>query len=203
MESPAAAALTGLLTGAALIIAIGAQNAYVLRQGIRREHVLPIVAICALSDAVLIIAGVGGMGALVEAAPGLITAVKWLGAAFLIAYGLLAARRALHAEHLDAAASGGAPVPRRTAILTVLAFTWLNPHVYLDTLVFLGSVATSHAGQRWWFAAGAAGASLLWFTGLGYGARLLAPIFARPIAWRVLDAVIAVVMIALGISLLR
>jgi len=203
MESPAAAALTGLLTGAALIIAIGAQNAYVLRQGIRREHVLPIVAICALSDAVLIIAGVGGMGALVEAAPGLITAVKWLGAAFLIAYGLLAARRALHAEHLDAAASGGAPVPLRTAILTVLAFTWLNPHVYLDTLVFLGSVATSHAGQRWWFAAGAAGASLLWFTGLGYGARLLAPIFARPIAWRVLDAVIAVVMIALGISLLR
>lgn len=164
---------------------------------------LPIVAICALSDAVLIIAGVGGMGALVEAAPGLITAVKWLGAAFLIAYGLLAARRALHAEHLDAAASGGAPVPLRTAILTVLAFTWLNPHVYLDTLVFLGSVATSHAGQRWWFAAGAAGASLLWFTGLGYGARLLAPIFARPIAWRVLDAVIAVVMIALGISLLR
>ena len=203
MESPAAAALTGLLTGAALIIAIGAQNAYVLRQGIRREHVLPIVAICALSDAVLIIAGVGGMGALVEAAPGLITAVKWLGAAFLIAYGLLAARRALHAEHLDAAASGGAPVPLRTAILTVLAFTWLNPHVYLDTLVFLGSVATSHAGQRWWFAAGAAGASLLWFTGLGYGARLLAPVFARPMAWRVLDAVIAVVMIALGISLLR
>lgn len=203
METPTAAALTGLLTGAALIIAIGAQNAYVLRQGIRREHVLPIVAICALSDAVLIIAGVGGMGALVEAAPGLITAVKWLGAAFLIAYGLLAARRALHAEHLDAAASGGAPVPLRTAILTVLAFTWLNPHVYLDTLVFLGSVATSHAGQRWWFAAGAAGASLLWFTGLGYGARLLAPIFARPIAWRVLDAVIAVVMIALGISLLR
>ena len=203
MESPAAAALTGLLTGAALIIAIGAQNAYVLRQGIRREHVLPIVAICALSDAVLIIAGVGGMGALVEAAPGLITAVKWLGAAFLIAYGLLAARRALHAEHLDAAASGGAPVPLRTAILTVLAFTWLNPHVYLDTLVFLGSVATSHAGQRWWFAGGAAGASLLWFTGLGYGARLLAPVFARPMAWRVLDAVIAVVMIALGISLLR
>ena len=203
MESPAAAALTGLLTGAALIIAIGAQNAYVLRQGIRREHVLPIVAICALSDAVLIIAGVGGMGALVAAAPGLITAVKWLGAAFLIAYGLLAARRALHAEHLDAAANGGGPVPLRTAILTVLAFTWLNPHVYLDTLVFLGSVATSHAGQRWGFAAGAAGASLLWFTGLGYGARLLAPIFARPIAWRVLDAVIAVVMIALGISLLR
>ena len=202
MESPWAAVAAGFLTGAALIIAIGAQNAYVLRQGIRREHVFPIVAICALSDAVLILAGVGGMGALVEAAPRLITVVRWLGAAFLIGYGLLAARRAMHAERLEAV-GGGAPVSRRAAILTVLAFTWLNPHVYLDTLVFLGSVATSHADRRWWFAGGAASASLLWFTGLGYGARLLAPVFARPLAWRILDALIAVVMITLGLTLLR
>lgn len=201
MESPWAAALAGLLTGGALIIAIGAQNAYVLRQGIRREHVLAIVAICALSDALLIGAGVAGMGALVEAAPRLITAIRWLGAAFLICYGLLAARRAGRAERLDSG-GGGAPIPLRTAVVTALAFTWLNPHVYLDTLVFLGSVATSHAGHRWWFGGGAALASLLWFASLGFGARLLAPIFARPIAWRVLDGLIAVVMLTLGVSLL-
>ena len=200
MESPLAAATTGLLTGAAPIIAIGAQNAYVLRLGIRRQHVLPVVAICALSDALLIAAGVGGMGALVEAAPTAITAIRWIGAVFLITYGLMAARRAFHAEHLEAA-TGPVHVSRRTAVLTTLAFTWLNPHVYLDTLVFLGSVATTHADRRWWFGAGAAAASLLWFAGLGYGARLLAPLFEKPLAWRILDGTIAVVMLTLGATL--
>ena len=192
MESPLAAATTGLLTGAALIIAIGAQNAYVLRLGIRRQHVLPVVAICALSDALLIAAGVGGMGALVEAAPTAITAIRWIGAVFLITYGLMAARRAFHAEHLEAA-TGPVHVSRRTAVLTTLAFTWLNPHV--------GSVATTHADRRWWFGAGAAAASLLWFAGLGYGARLLAPLFEKPLAWRILDGTIAVVMLTLGATL--
>lgn len=200
MESPWTAALTGLLTGAALIIAIGAQNAYVLRQGIKRDHVLPIVAICALSDALLIVAGVGGMGALVTAAPTLLTVVRIIGAAFLIGYGLLAARRARRPDRLQAA-TGGGPTALRTALLTALAFTWLNPHVYLDTLVFLGSVAATHGAGRWWFALGAVAASILWFTGLGFGARLLAPVFARATAWRVLDAVIAVVMIGLGLTL--
>lgn len=200
MESPWTAALTGLLTGAALIIAIGAQNAYVLRQGIKREHVLPIVAICAVSDAVLIVAGVAGVGALVTAAPTLLTVVRIIGAAFLIGYGLLAARRARRADHLEAA-TGGGPTALRTALLTTLAFTWLNPHVYLDTLVFLGSVAATQGAWRWWFAVGAVTASLMWFTGLGFGARLLAPIFARASAWRALDALIAVVMIGLGLTL--
>ncbi|HPF81865.1 LysE/ArgO family amino acid transporter [Nostocoides australiense] len=200
MDSPWSAALTGMLTGAALIIAIGAQNAYVLRQGIKRSHVLPIVAICALSDAVLIAAGVGGMGAIVAAAPGLITAIKWVGAVFLVGYGVLAARRALHGEHLDAAGGLG-PTSLKAAVLTALAFTWLNPHVYLDTLVFLGSVATSHAERRWWFWAGASAASVIWFSGLGFGARLLGPLFAKPRAWRVLDGVIAALMVTLGVSL--
>lgn len=200
MPATLLAAATGLLTGAALIIAIGAQNAYVLRQGIKREHVLPIVVICALSDALLICAGVAGMGALVTAAPTLVTAVRWVGAAFLVGYGLLAARRALRPGRLVGAGAAGG-VSRRTAIATVLAFTWLNPHVYLDTLVFVGSVATTHGAQRWWFGAGAAAASVLWFAGLGYGARLLAPLFARPRAWQILDGVIAVVMVALGAAL--
>lgn len=202
MTSPGIAAATGLATGLGLIVAIGAQNAYVLRQGVRREHVLPIVAICALSDAALIIAGVAGMGGLVQAAPGLLTVIRWVGAAFLLVYGLMAARRAMNPERLETGAAT-APTSLRTAVLTTLAFTWLNPHVYLDTIVFLGSVATSQGAHRWWFAAGAATASVLWFTGLGYGARLLAPLFAKPRAWRILDALIAVVMITLAITLVR
>ena len=201
MNSAWLAAGTGLVTGAALIIAIGAQNAYVLRQGILREHVLPIVIVCALSDALLIAAGVAGMGALVAAAPALVTGIRWVGAAFLVTYGLLAARRALTPERLEAGGIGSS-TSLRTAILTSLALTWLNPHVYLDTLVFLGSIATSQGSHNWAFGVGAASASVLWFTGLGYGARLLAPLFAKPIAWRMLDGLIAVVMVTLGVLLI-
>ncbi len=196
-------ALLGLVTGLSLIIAIGAQNAFILRLGIEGNNrlIAPVVAICALSDAALILAGVLGLGALVEAAPVAMLVIRVLGAAFLIVYGLFAARRALHPQVL-VAATGTTAVGLRVAVTTALALTWLNPHVYLDTVLFLGSVATQQGpGERWWWTGGAIAASLLWFAALGFGARLLRPVFARPGAWRILDAIIAVVMIALGVRL--
>jgi L-lysine exporter family protein LysE/ArgO len=198
------AALAGLGFGLSLIVAIGAQNLFVLRQGLRREHVGVVVTICAASDAILIAAGVGGLGALLDAVPWLGTAMRWGGAAFLVGYGVLAARRALRARGALTADDSAAPATGhlRTAVLTTLAFTWLNPHVYLDTVVLMGSVASGHGGYRWWFAAGAAVASVAWFTALGYGARVLRPVFARPVAWRVLDAIIAVVMLVIAATLI-
>jgi len=194
-------ALAGLGFGLSLIIAIGAQNAFVLRQGLRREHVVVVVAICAISDLVLILVGVGGLGTLVQLAPWLLVVVRIGGALFLLGYGLLAARRALRPASTLTAATEGARTPVAQVALTALALTWLNPHVYLDTVVLLGSVAGTHGDDRWWFGAGAALGSLLWFTALGFGARLLRPLFARPTSWRVLDGVIAVVMMALAVSL--
>ncbi|MBD0739913.1 LysE/ArgO family amino acid transporter [Streptomyces sp. CBMA29] len=197
MHAALVAALAGLGTGLSLIVAIGAQNAFVLRQGIRREHVAAVVAICALSDAALIALGVSGIGAVVHAWPSAVTVAAWVGGAFLVGYGLLAARRALHPERLDpAGASGGTP---RAAVLTCLAMTWLNPHVYLDTVLLLGSVANGYGGGRWPFAVGAASGSVLWFGALGFGARLLRRPFSRPGSWRVLDGVIAVTMVTLGV----
>ena len=259
---PISSILAGLGLGLSLIIAIGAQNLFVLRQGIRREHVFTVAAICALSDLALILVGVSGIGAVLQAMPWLVDVIRWAGAAFLVGYGLLAARRALRpsgealvAEQAQAASGesgsrdapsslldqrAGAPsslldqrgdapsslldqradapsslldqrgnattsvLVRRgvtATVLTALALTWLNPHVYLDTVFLLGSVANTHGDARWVFAAGAGAASILWFFGLAYGARLLGGVLASPRAWRVLDAVIAVVMIVLGISL--
>ncbi len=208
------AALAGLGLGLSLIIAIGAQNLFVLRQGIRREHVLAVASVCALSDAALIVLGVSGVGLVLKALPWLIDVVRWLGAAFLVVYGLLAARRALRPavqalEVVDAQAgsdgAASAPVTTRTRLVpvlaTCLALTWLNPHVYLDTVFLLGSVASTHGDARWAFAAGAVTASVLWFFGLGIGARYLGRWLATPRAWRILDAFIAVVMIGLGVSL--
>ena len=194
------AALAGLGLGFSLIVAIGAQNAFVLRQGLLREHVLMVVAICALSDIALIALGIAGAGAVFTAVPWLVEVVRWAGAAFLFVYGLLAARRAWRPKALTAAASSSG-APAIAVAGTVLALTWLNPHVYLDTLVLLGSVGSTHGDDRWWFGLGAGVASILWFTLLGFGARLLAPVFARPLAWRVLDGAIAVVMIALSVML--
>jgi L-lysine exporter family protein LysE/ArgO len=224
MREALVAALAGLGTGLSLIVAIGAQNAFVLRQGIRREHVAAIVAICAVSDAVLITAGVGGIGSLVRRRPIALTVTAWVGAAFLVGYGLLAARRVLRPQGALTAAEGaaagagdtgasgtpagpGAPgpggaaggTPLRAAVLTCLAMTWLNPHVYLDTVLLLGSVAGGYGGARWLFAAGAVTASVLWFSGLGFGARLLRRPFSRPGSWRVLDAAIACTMLTLGV----
>lgn len=205
MTAALLAAVAGLGLGLSLIIAIGAQNAFVLRQGLRREHVLAVVVICALSDAVLITVGVAGGGALFTALPWLVEIIRWVGAAFLITYGVLAAVRALSRPKPDAdglrAERGAGATSLAVAIATCLALTWLNPHVYLDTVLLLGSVGSTHGDQRWWFAAGATLGSILWFTSLGFGARLLAPLFAKRLAWRILDGLIAVVMIAIAVSL--
>ncbi|MCY7396889.1 MAG: LysE/ArgO family amino acid transporter [Nocardioides sp.] len=188
----------GLITGLMLIVAIGAQNAFVLRQGLARAHVAPVVAICALSDLALIVAGVAGIGVLVERAGTLLEAARWLGVAFLTTYAGLSLWRARRPSALVVA--GERASSRRTAVVTALALTWLNPHVYLDTVLLLGSIANTQE-QRWWFAAGAGTASLLWFGGLGFGARLASGLLARPRAWQVLDVVIALVMLAIALRL--
>lgn len=201
MSNALTAAAAGFGTGLSLIVAVGAQNAFVLRQGIRRDAVLAVVGICALSDALLIALGVGGVGAVVVAWPDALTVVGWIGGAFLLCYGALAARRvfrpagALRAE-------GGTAGSRRRAVLTCLALTWLNPHVYLDTVFLLGSVAADRGPLRWTFGLGAAAASLVWFAVLGFGARHLGRFLARPAAWRVLDGLVAATMIVLGVSLI-
>jgi L-lysine exporter family protein LysE/ArgO len=190
-------ASSGFLTGLSLIVAIGAQNAFVLRQGLRRHHVLLVVGVCAISDLALILAGVAGIGTIVERAPTVLVAVRWFGVAFLLGYGLVAARRAVRGGYLEAAADS--QLSGRAVLATALAFTWLNPHVYLDTVLLVGSIASTHgAPGRWWFAAGACAASLSWFTALGFGARVLTPMFRRRNAWRLLDGGIAVVMLTLA-----
>lgn len=195
------AGVSGLGFGLSLIVAIGAQNAFVLRQGLRGQHVLAVVAVCAVSDIVLIAAGIAGFGTVVQSAPAVLTVVRYGGAVFLLGYAVLAARRALTAETLVADAAG-ATVALGATVLTCLALTWLNPHVYLDTVLLLGSFANGYAGaDRWFLGLGAMIASVLWFSSLGYGARLLGPLFARPVAWRILDSLIAVVMTALALGL--
>jgi L-lysine exporter family protein LysE/ArgO len=194
------AAAYGFATGLSLIVAIGAQNAFVLRQGLRRQHVLLVVGICGVSDLVLILAGVAGVGTVVERAPQALVIVRWLGVAFLVGYGLISALRAVRGEHLEVAADRR--LSTRTAIAATLAFTWLNPHVYLDTVLLVGSIAsTQGTAGRWWFAAGACTASFAWFSALGWGARVLEPVFRRPNAWRFLDGGIAVVMLTIAASL--
>ena len=198
-----AAYMAGLGTGASLIIAIGAQNAFVLRQGLQRRHVSLVVAICTLSDVLLILLGVAGMGLVVQRHAGLLQGLRYVGAIFLLGYGLLAAWRAYRGT------SGLQPVgddidgDRWRVALACFGFTLLNPHVYLDTVVLLGSVSTRYAGtMRWWFAGGAATASVVWFTALGFGARLLLPRFRSALAWRLLDAFVAVLMLMLAAVLL-
>ncbi|MFI8261681.1 LysE/ArgO family amino acid transporter [Streptomyces sp. NPDC085665] len=198
-----AAALAGFGTGLSLIVAIGAQNAFVLRQGVRRHAVLAVVAICAVSDALLIALGVAGVGAFVTAWPSALTAVAIAGGTFLIAYGVLAARRVLRPTPGAALGTEGATAgSRRRAVLTCLAMTWLNPHVYLDTVLLVGSLAADRGDLRWAFGIGAGLASLTWFATLGYGARLLSGPLARPAAWRVLDGLVAATMVTMGGMLL-
>ena len=198
--TPWTTALAGFALGLSLILAIGAQNAFVLRQGLRGEHVLLVCLTCAVSDALLIALGVAGFGAIVERAPWVEPAFRLGGAAFLIAYGLRSLHSAYRTTHALAPADRPATSWRR-ALATCLAFTWLNPHVYLDTVVLLGSVSTRYAGQRLEFALGAITASFAFFLALGYGARSLQPVFARPVAWRALDALVGLVMLALGTTL--
>ncbi|WP_330347239.1 LysE/ArgO family amino acid transporter [Streptomyces sp. NBC_00582] len=201
MSTALAAAAAGFGTGLSLIVAIGAQNAFVLRQGIRRDAVLAVVGICALSDAVLIALGVGGVGALVVAWPDALTVVGWVGGAFLLGYGLLAARRVIRPGTDALRTDGEAAGSRRRAVLTCLALTWLNPHVYLDTVFLVGSIAADRGPLRWTFGLGAALASLCWFAALGFGARLLGRFLTRPAAWRVLDGLVAATMVTLGVLL--
>lgn len=195
--------LAGLLLGASLIIAIGAQNAFVLRQGLLQAHRFPVALFCALSDAVLIAAGVGGLGIAVGQHPRLMAVVACVGALVLIWYGVQAMRRAFHPQvltpdtHVDSSSVW-------RVLATCAGFTWLNPHVYLDTVLLIGSLASPWPvpGPRMLFAIGAASASFIWFFSLAYGARLLAPLFRKPMAWRVLDVLIAIVMWSIAIKLL-
>jgi L-lysine exporter family protein LysE/ArgO len=209
--------LAGLGLGFSLIVAIGAQNLFVLRHGVRREHVGLVAAICAISDALLILLGISGIGAATQTWPWLIDGVRWAGAIFLVGYGVLAGRRALFpsgetlgeqasepAGSIPQGATTTATTTRARALpvaMTCLALTWLNPHVYLDTVFLLGSVGATHGDQRWLFAAGAMTASVLWFFSLAYGARFLGRWLSTVLAWRILDGIIAAVMIALGVSL--
>lgn len=190
----------GFLLSLSLIVAIGAQNAFVLRQGLRREHVFWVCLTCGVSDAVLIAAGVAGFGALAQAVPWFETVMRYGGAAFLIVYG---AQNALSAwrggEVLQA--DGHVPASLRRTLLTLLALTVLNPHVYLDTLVLLGSISAQYE-DRLAFGAGAVLASLVFFFSLGYGARLLQPVFAKPLSWRILDGLIALTMWVIAATLL-
>lgn len=192
--------LTGVLTGLALIVAVGAQNAFVLRQGIRGEHVLPVIVVCMVSDIVALTLGVAGLGVVMERWPAVLPVAQIGGGLYLLAFGVQSAVRAWRPVALDA--DGGSSMSVRRAVLLTLALTWLNPHFYLDAILMLGTVANSFGDQRWWFCAGAIGASLVWFPLLGLGARSLRGVFARPSAWRVLDSGIAVLMGALGIGLL-
>ncbi|ACY23662.1 Lysine exporter protein (LYSE/YGGA) [Gordonia bronchialis DSM 43247] len=196
-------ALAGLLTGAGLIIAIGPQNIFLLQQGVRRSHTAAVVAVCAVSDVVLIVAGVAGLGALVAAHPGVVTFAKLAGGAYIVVLGLMAAKRCLRSDAaIIANADEAATMSRWAAVATALALTWLNPHVYLDTVLTMGAIATSHGNGKWAFAIGACAASVLWFTSLGHGAGRLSKVFSSPRAWKILDGGVAVVMVGMGAALL-
>ncbi len=194
---------TGFLTAFSLILAIGAQNAFVLRQGLKRQHVFWLCLLCSVSDAILIGAGVAGFGALVTLYPIFPLIMAWTGAMFLIVYGLLrfqAAYRGDHSVELEGKTTGLWPV-----LATGAALTWLNPHVYLDTLGLVGAVSTGFedADEKWAFGVGAASASFVFFFSLGYGARLLAPIMSSERAWRILDILIGLTMWSLAVGLMR
>ena len=194
-----ASAIPGFFLGLSLILAIGAQNAFVLRQGLRRAHVFAVCLTCALSDALLIAAGVAGFGLLTQSLPALEWTMRVLGAAFLFWYGwraFMSARRG--GQALSAGEEAGS---LRAALLNCLALTWLNPHVYLDTVVLLGAISAQYPSQLA-FAIGAMTASFVFFFSLGYGARLLAPLFARPRSWQILDCLIGAVMWAIALKLL-
>lgn len=193
-------ALIGFGTSLSLIVAIGAQNAFVLQQGIKRQHVLPVVLICGLTDAMLEFLGIAGIGLIIERVPWVLEMIRWGGVIFLLRYAWGAARRALRPEGL--VAREGSQASLKQTVLACLAITYLNPHVYLDTMVLVGSIGNAQGDPgRWWFLLGAALASLIWFAALGYGARALTRFFATPRSWQVLDWCIAVTMVAIAARL--
>ena len=190
-------ALTGLLAGLSLIIAIGAQNAFVIRQGLARNHVFAIVLICAISDTALIFLGTAGLGTVVTALPWLIPVMRWLGVGYLVWFGINTLRAMFKNDHLDASGN----VKQLTigkAFATTLMLTWFNPHVYLDTLVFLGTLANQFGDSRWTFAMGAAAGSWLWFSGIGFGATKASKLMSNPKFWKILDGTIALVMFSIA-----
>jgi L-lysine exporter family protein LysE/ArgO len=193
------ALIPGFLTGLSLIIAIGAQNAFVIRQGLLRQHVLLVVLICAISDAALIFLGTGGLGTLIQGKPSLLEFIRWFGVIYLTWFGVRSARSAFKSQSLKAAE--GSAMSQSTIVLTCLSLTFLNPHVYLDTVILLGSIANQFDGDRWFFATGSALASVVWFTAIGYGARAASRFMSKPIFWKILDSLIAVVMFTIASTL--
>ena len=187
---------SGILSGLALIIAIGAQNAFVIRQGLQRQHVLTVVLFCAISDALLIAAGTAGLGKVIESAPEVLEIVRWFGVTYLIFFGLKSLRSAF--RHNTLTLEQGNLVSRKRTILTVLGLTFLNPHVYLDTVVFLGSIANQFPADKWFFSAGAMTASFLWFFFIGFGSKMAARFMVKVIFWKVLDLAVAIIMFTLA-----
>lgn len=200
MTTIAPAIVSGLFTGLSLIIAIGAQNAFVIRQGLVGKFVLPVALLSAFLDVVLILLGVAGLGALLESVPFLLGLVRWLGAGYLIWFGISSLRRANSGASMDVSGQGTASLSG--ALVLTATFSLLNPHVYLDTVVFLGAIAAQFGDARWWFALGASIASIVWFLSLAYGAKSLSRFVTKPSFWKVLDRVIAGVMFALALGLI-
>ena len=196
---PMIAIWPGLLTAMSLIMAIGAQNAFVIRQGLTKKHVLLVVAICAASDAVLIILGIGGLGAIIQGLPWLLEIIRWFGVVYLAWFGIKSLRSAFKEQTLDA--SGTQSGSAKKVALAVLGFTWLNPHVYLDTVILLGSIGNQFGEDKWWFALGASLGSIIWFSGIGFGAKAASGLMKKPIFWKILDLIIAAIMFGIAILL--
>ena len=193
------ALIPGFLTGLSLIIAIGAQNAFVIRQGLLRQHVLLIVVICAISDAALVFLGTGGLGTLIQSKPSLLEFIRWFGVLYLTWFGIKSLRSAFKSQILDA--GEGSVISKSKIVATCFAFTFLNPHVYLDTVILLGSIANQFEEDRWFFAIGGAVASVVWFSTIGFGARAASRFMSKPIFWKILDSIIATVMFTIAITL--
>jgi L-lysine exporter family protein LysE/ArgO len=189
----------GLLTGLSLIIAIGAQNAFVIRQGLAKSHILLVVIFCSLCDALLIFLGTGGLGTLIQSKPGILEFIRWFGVIYLSWFGIKSLRSAFKQNEFQAGA--GLSSSRKSIVLSLIGFTFLNPHVYLDTVILVGSVANQFHSDRWYFALGASIGSILWFTSIGYGAQAASKYMSRPIFWKVLDIIIAIVMFSVAILL--
>jgi L-lysine exporter family protein LysE/ArgO len=189
----------GLLTGLSLIIAIGAQNAFVIRQGLSRSHVLLVVLICATSDALLIFLGTGGLGTVIQSKPDLLEFIRWFGVLYLTWFGAKSVRSVLSHQSLEV--GEGTTSSKKAVILSVVGFTFLNPHVYLDTVILLGSIANQFEEDRWYFALGASLGSVLWFSAIGFGAKAASRFMSRPVFWKILDSLIAIVMFSVAIFL--
>ena len=193
------ALIPGFLTGMSLIVAIGAQNAFVIRQGLLRSHVLLVVIVCSVSDTLLIVLGTGGLGKIIQSNPNLLTFIRWFGVVYLTWFGIKSLRSAFKENQL--LATGQAEISWKRILTTVLALTYLNPHVYLDTVIFVGSIANQFEGDKWFFALGASLASVGWFSTIGFGARAASHLMSKPIFWRILDSAIAFVMFSIAFTL--